>query len=146
MTRAPDRDGNQTGRKAGLRLMVNFVLHCALLCILTLVCTGCPQRYVTRTVTVAGVTGDAEVQRALKLIDGVVTSHGFTATEDPNLKVPGALVTYGALFPSISVSLREETLEFDVANRPDLTLEDKQLLKAVKTELKSHFDGRVKSH
>jgi hypothetical protein len=136
-----------------------------LLFILALLCTGCPQRRVTRTAVLAGLTDGAqtsatvsvpnpEVQSALKIIDGVLASHGFVQTVDTNLTVYGSLVTYtkytpegyGTIFPSIAVSLDADNLEFSVANRPDLTLEDKQILKAVRTELRSHYGAkRVKT-
>jgi len=136
-----------------------------LLLVLALVCMGCPQRRVTRTVVLAGLTGDAqtsaavsvknpEVQSALKIIDGVLASHGFVQTTDTNLTVYGSLVTYtkytpegyAAIFPSIAVSLDAGALEFSVADRPDLTSEDKQILKAVRTELRNHYGAeRVKN-
>ncbi len=75
-----------------------------LLFILVLICTGCPQRRVTRTVALAGFP------------EG-----------------------YATIFPSIAVSLNGNTLEFSVADRPRLTLEAKQILKAVRTELRTHY-------
>jgi hypothetical protein len=109
-------------------------------------------------VALAGFTGHAEtsanlsttnpeVQTALKIIDRVLASRGFAPTANPNLKVAGSLVTYdrftadghSTIFPSISVRLNGNTLEFVIRNRPDLRLEDKQILKAVTTELRSHY-------
>lgn len=125
---------------------------------LALLCTGCPQRRVTRTVVLAGLTGDAqtsaavsvknpEVQSALKIIDGVLASHGFVQTTDTNLTVYGSLVTYtkytpegyASICPSIAVSLDADALKFSVADQPDLTSEDKQILKAVRAELRGHY-------
>jgi len=136
-----------------------------LLFVLTLLCTGCPQRRVTRTVVLAGLTGSAQtsaavseknpdVESALKIIDGVMASHGFVQTTDTNLTVYGSLVTYtkytpegyAAIFPSVAVSLGADALEFSVADRPGLTSEDKHILKAVRAELRSHYGTeRVKS-
>jgi hypothetical protein len=134
-----------------------------LLCILALICTGCPQRLVTRQVTLAGLTGDAqtsasvsvtspEVQTALKIIDRVLVSYGFAPTEDPNLTVPDSLVTYAKLTPEgltmggPSVSLKGGRLVVVVAGRGGLSAESKSILKAVKVELKNNYGAdRVKT-
>src|SRR5437870_12895295 len=80
-------------------------MRIALLFLLVLVCTGCPQRMVSRKVTVAGFTGKAqtsgsasivnpEVQTAMKIIDRALVSNGFAPTTNPNFTTPNALVTY----------------------------------------------------
>src|SRR5438445_42421 len=116
-------------------------MRIALLCMLGLLCIGCPQRHVTRTVVLAGLTGDAQnsgtvsvnnpdVRSALKIIGGVLASHGFVQTENTNLTVYGSVVTYTkytpegypTIFPSIAVRIKGDALEFSVADRPHLTL------------------------
>jgi len=128
------------------------------LCILALVCTGCPQRYVTRTVVLAARTGEVqnsqtisverrEVQTALKIIDAVLVSHGFARTEDPNLTVAGSLVTYSnatadgltLIDPCPSVSLKDERLVFRIAERGHLSEDSKRMFKTIKTELRNHY-------
>ncbi len=141
------------------------ILRVILLLVLALGCMGCPQRRVTRTVALSGLTGDAptsaivsvnnpEVQSALETIDGVLALHGFVRTIDTNLMVSGSLVSYAkytpegyaTLFPSMAVSLNRDALEFTLGNRPHLTSEDKQILKAVRTELKSRYGAdRIKT-
>jgi len=133
-------------------------MRIVLLCILALACVACPQRYATRTVAVVGFTGDAqasanistnssEVQTALKIIDGVLASHGFAPTMDPNLTVSGALATYAkstpegltAIDPCPSVSLKDGRLVFLLAERGGLNTDSKRILRQIRTELKSHY-------
>jgi hypothetical protein len=139
-------------------------MRIALLCVLALVCTGCPQKLVSRKVTVAGFTGepqtsvivsvaDPEVQTALKIIDRVVASDGFAPTTNPNFIVPDSLVTYVKSNPDgmvmahgPSVSLEDGRLVVTIAGRGGLSTESKRLLKAIKTELRKEYGSdRVKA-
>jgi hypothetical protein len=144
------------------------VLGCAmrtfLLIILTLVCTGCPQRLVSRKVMIAGFTSKAlapgtlavvnpEVQSALNIIDRVVVSDGFAPTTNANFTVPDSLVTYvkssadGMLTANgPSVTLKNDSLVVTVAGRGDLPTESKRLLKSIEAALRKEYGShRVKS-
>src|SRR5881392_2994347 len=107
-------------------------MRITLLIILAMLCTGCPQKLVSRTVTLAGFTGEAqtsgtvavvnpEVRTALKMIDRVLVSNGFAPSTNSNFTVPHSLVTYvksslegmvNALGPS--VSLKDGRLEVTI--------------------------------
>ena len=139
-------------------------MRIALLIILALVCTGCPQKLVSRNVTVAGFTGGAqtsrtvsvvnpEVQTALKVIDGVLVSDGFAPNTNPDFTVPDSLVTYvksspdGMLTASgPSVSLKDDRLVVTIAGRGGLSTESKRLLKTIETALRKEYGSdRVKA-
>jgi hypothetical protein len=109
-------------------------------------------------VAVAGLTGDgqasatvsansAEVESALKIINQILTSHGFAPTTDTNLNVFGSLVTYtkytpeGLAYvdPCPSVSLEDGHLLFTIVEHPALSADSKRILKTVKTKLKKHY-------
>src|SRR5438874_2719802 len=132
-------------------------MRIALLCILALACTGCPQKLVSRSVTLAGFTGqpqapgnvsvaDPAVQTALKIIDQVVVSDGYAPATNTNFTVPGALITYVKSNPEgtlsglgPSVSLKDKKLVITIAGRGTLSHESEQLLKTIRTELRREY-------
>lgn len=147
----------------GLNQSLGGGMRIALLIILALVCIGCPQKLVSRNVTVAGFTGNAqtsrtvsvvnpEVQAALKIMDGVLLSGGFSPTTNSNFTVPDSLITYvksspdGMLTASgPSVSLKDDRLVVTIAARGDLSTESKRLLKTIETALRKEYGpDRVK--